>query len=335
MKPAITEQMCQNGVQRDEQLVKWAAAHGARTPGLCIRADAAGERGVVAPEALAPRSEILRVPRHLLTTDADARVRYWPLRAAIRSEATKPNGLRLHERVELQLILFIVLDRARVDREKACVPEEDDDIRPPPWMYRQFEGDEDALDDVLSIAPWYASTPQAFEQTPMSWPDEALEALLPPSRVATAHAQRAECDALRSLLRSIAPIALRKAEHAWSRADRWADPVLWAYAAVRSRAFSVVIQGKNRCALVPLADLLNHAAEGEVNADWKFNDTSGTQGEFIMRASRSVASGAQLFDRCAIAVPPAKRVYRGQVYLKAVPECEIYMPKRVRRESRI
>ena len=307
--------MCQGGRRvrpSNEELVKWAAAHGARTPGLRIQPDEAGERGVVAPEDLAPRSDILRVPRALLTTDADARVRYWPLRAAIRSEATKIDGLRLHERVELQLILFIVLDRARVDREEAGVAEEDDDVRPPPWLCRQFEGDEDALDDVLPIAPWYASAPQAFEQTPMSWPDEALEALLPPSRVATAHAQRAECDALRSLLRSVAPNALRKAEHAWSRAGRWADPCVWAYAAVRSRAFSIVIQGKNRAALVPLADLLNHAAESEVNADWKFDDASGTQGEFIMRASKSVASGAQLFDRCAVAVPSAS-VYRVRV----------------------
>ena len=165
-------------------------------------------------------------------------------------------------------MLFIILDRTLADEADDTANE---------------------LRQHTSRRPHYASLPQSYPEIPMEWPDAALDALLPPARAAKVRAQRAERDEVRALLQTNAPAEYARAQRAWARHHRWADPVTWAYATVRSRAFKISVEGVARAALVPVADMANHAPGLGVNAEWEYD---GSRGGFRVQTVRPVAAGS-------------------------------------------
>lgn len=142
-----------------------------------------------------------------------------------------------------------------------------------------------------SRASFYATLPADYSELPMQWPDAQLDALLPPARAGFARAQRAERDALIKLLDTHAPSLWRAAKDAWFEHARWADPLTWAYATVRSRALGLRIGGRTVAALVPLADLANHGPCRAVNAAWGFDDD---RGGFLVRCTRGVPADGEV-----------------------------------------
>lgn len=244
----------------DQTLLKWAQQAGARTPGFTIGAGPSGERGIFAADDLHARAEVLAVPRSLVITDADARERSAAVRAALDAECT---GLRVHERPEMQLMVYLV-------QMMANRPVED------------------------SMAPWLDALPVSFETMPMNWPADAIHALLPPSSAAVVHAQLDEVAALRALCSTVAPDTLAAADRGWAEGARPHDPCAWAYATVRSRAFQIRIGGATLAALCPLADLLNHAAgdpKVATNAEWGFEEALDA---FVVRTKCAVARGTEI-----------------------------------------
>ena len=167
---------------------------------------------------------------------------------------------------------------------------------------------------------------QTLGALPMCWSsDAALDALLPRTRAAVARGQRAEVEWLRGLLELAAPGVLAAAEGAWIAAGRPHDPMSWAYATVRSRAFQIEVGGHPRAAMCPLVDLINHGTGNEVNSEWGFNNTLG---EFYVRATRPVQDGAQLLDSCTrrSASPP-------HIHCISVASPSVASPSHLRRIS--
>ena len=277
----------------DATLLEWAILHGARVNGLKIAEDRNGERGIYAPRDLHARELCVAVPRQLVVTDADARTRHAAVRRAVRADAQL--------RPEHQLMLHLVCDRAMLDRTRlggtAPIEEEEEEEEKEDQQHGTLDrtaDDSDAVADAPSFGPWFDALPSDFGALPMCWSsDAALDALLPPTRAAAARCQRAEVHWLRSLLQAVAPRTLAAAEGAWVAAGRPHDPAAWAFATVRSRAFQIRVGGRDRAALCPLIDLINHTAGGGVNAEWGYEEHAG---EFCVRATRSVAAGAELLD---------------------------------------
>lgn len=253
-------------------------AHGVEISGIKLGNGVDGERGVLATRALLQRADVLAVPRALLITDADARLRCRALRAMLRSPAAA--ALNLHARRDLQLVVFLVAHRAAADKPEDALADE----------AAAEEGGLDAT-AVPPLGPFYASLPPSYESIPANWPDAALDASLPPTVADEAKASAAERGRLRELLRSVAPNVLARAEAVWERDCLWADPVAWAYSTVLSRGFHLVARGEPAVALVPMADMLNHAGERAVNASWDYDE--GRQ-RFVVRTERPVAAGAEL-----------------------------------------
>lgn len=143
-------------------------------------------------------------------------------------------------------------------------------------------------------ALFYSSMPQAYPELPMHWPDDALDGLLPPARAAFARAQREERDLLTSLLAKYAPTLWAFAQRVWTERGRWADPISWAHATVRSRSYGARDEsnGSTRtlAALVPLADLANHATPHQASAMWSFDGRG-----YEARATRSIGEGEEIF----------------------------------------
>ena len=256
----------------EDALVKWAIAHGARIPGFKIGSGPSGERGVFARTALHAKAEILTVPRMLVTTDADARCRVPAVLAACRTASS----LCVSQRPEIQLMIFLVADWARVDEEAEAGTTAD---RSGTSGEPDADADADALKLAPSLRPYYAALPHEFSLLPTNWPSDLLDVLLPPSRAATARAQAAEIAVLTNLLRTIAPAMLTHAEVRWGKSGRSGNPVSWAYTIVRSRAFKIEMGGKARAALCPLVDMLNHESSSAVNADWHFEGEPAGRGE--------------------------------------------------------
>ena len=138
---------------------------------------------------------------------------------------------------------------------------------------------------------FYDAIPSAYPELPMYWPDEQLDALLPPLRANFVRAQRAERDDLIGLLKNRAPKLWKAAVEAWDKNGRWADPLSWAHATVRSRSYGFVDGGKVVAAMCPFADLANHAEPSKVNAQWSFDETAEGGGAFCVHATRSSEAG--------------------------------------------
>ena len=148
------------------------------------------------------------------------------------------------------------------------------------------------LPERPSRSPFYATVPGAYPELPMHWPDSTLDALLPRARGAFARAQRAERDVLVALLRAHAPGLWAAASRAWEEHARWADPVSWAHATVRSRALGLCIGRRQVASLAPLADLANHAGVACVNANWSYDAACNA---FVVHASRPVGGSEEIF----------------------------------------
>ena len=272
----------------DAVLLEWAKSHGVRAPGFTIAEAVDGERGIYAAKDLHAREEVVAVPRRLVLTDADARARNVIVRRVLQLSTTKD------VRPEHQLVIYLVCQRAQLDRARlgGVKPLFEEGHK----EHQSHDLDVDALVDAPCFGPWYDALPSDFSALPMCWSsDAALDALLPRTRAAVARGQRAEVEWLRGLLELAAPGVLAAAEGAWIAAGRPHDPMSWAYATVRSRAFQIEVGGHPRAAMCPLVDLINHGTGNEVNAEWGFNNTLG---EFYVRATRPVQDGAQLLDSC-------------------------------------
>ena len=140
----------------DHELVEFARSHGAELKGIGISAGVDGERGLVAERKVLPKETVLFVPASLVITDEDA-MALPTIRALLASAAAV--HLQVRERPELQLMLFLVVDRTRVDDEADGV--EPAGAAAPPAR--------------PSLSPHYAAMPQSYAELPMAWSDEALE----------------------------------------------------------------------------------------------------------------------------------------------------------------
>lgn len=148
------------------------------------------------------------------------------------------------------------------------------------------------LPERPSRSPFYATVPGAYPELPMHWPDSTLDALLPRARAGFARAQRAERDVLVALLRAHAPGLWAAASRAWEVHARWADPVSWAHATVRSRALGLRIGRRQVASLAPFADLANHAGAACVNARWSYDAACNA---FVVHASRPIGGSEEVF----------------------------------------
>lgn len=71
------------------------------------------------------------------------------------------------------------------------------------------------------------------------------------------------------------------------------DAYLKSTVMVNSRVFQFRDGKKDRMGLVPIADLINHHNQDEVNTTWYFDDDKRV---FVVQATRLIPSGAQVYD---------------------------------------
>lgn len=131
------------------------------------------------------------------------------------------------------------------------------------------------------IAPYLDALPSEFPTVPLFFPKELLP-VLKGTLAATLMVRRRE-----TLCREL--FALRRAVAAFREVS--VREFFWARTAVITRVFGVKIAGVPTEALVPMADMLNHARPPGV--DWCYDDEAGA---FLMRAARDLRAGEELFD---------------------------------------
>lgn len=257
---------------------------GVSLTGLRLGSSPSGERGLLASEALRPHARLLLTPRPLITTDADARTRQPLVRHLARSS--------LRDRPELQLVAYLVLDRAAVDlrEEGKAIPH---DPLPPGAEGGEEETTALPASAAAPLGEYYASCPQAYEEVPLFWSEECAARLLPASLLPSLRETRAELHHLREAIRCVAPQMLSAAEVAWRAKGRASDPVSWAFQTVRSRAFNLTMRGKNHVALVPGADMINHGSGAAVNVKWEYDEAVEA---FVFSAKAGIKQGSELLS---------------------------------------
>lgn len=270
-----------DNVRMDAAFAAECEARGCKIYGIQLGTGSMGVRGWLASEPLLKHSSLLAVPRAVMMTDADARAR----EPIVRSLANGP----LSQRPELQLVVFLVVERARIDMARIgeCLVDELND-------QQDVVVNEGPSSRGQPLAAFYNACPASYAEVPLNWSDDEIDQLLPCALVASLHESRAELHELRCMLRSVAPRILNAAETSWTKCQRSGDPVSWAFQTVRSRSFHVDICGRPSVSLVPLADMINHSAGAAVNVDWAFEE-SEDGGAFVLRSRQTIKQGAELF----------------------------------------
>ena len=131
------------------------------------------------------------------------------------------------------------------------------------------------------FAPYLDTLPESFPTHPLFFSDDEMAWLRGSYATAKVGERR------RSIDRDYAAISSKvQAFRAFSR-----EELAWARVAVSSRVFGVRIGGVATQALVPMADMLNHAPSPEVH--WAYDDEANA---FLMKAARAIAKGTAVRD---------------------------------------
>ncbi|CEO98007.1 hypothetical protein PBRA_006121 [Plasmodiophora brassicae] len=127
--------------------------------------------------------------------------------------------------------------------------------------------------------PYLQSLPASFPTVPVEFTDANLFAMLTGTIAETRI--RARQAALRSEYANLL-------EHC---PDLGYDDFRWARTVVITRVFGVVIDGRRTCALVPMADMLNHRPARQTS--WRYDQD---QRAFVVRALEPIAVGQEILD---------------------------------------
>jgi hypothetical protein len=114
------------------------------------------------------------------------------------------------------------------------------------------------LGDASSLRTYMQSLPQAYSTT-LYWPPEVLAALEGCTLYTATASRRQELRAMWEAVVSFVQPTLP----AFASALSW-DLFLWATTTVDSRAFRVLVDGAETLLLAPLADMINHAPNGQI-----------------------------------------------------------------------
>ncbi|CAE7402734.1 unnamed protein product [Symbiodinium natans] len=255
-----------DGPARIAALETWIREHGGRICEAASVVEADGYRGVFAHEGLPADTDFCRIPLKLLITEslAEASLPFGPeLRMA--AEQLMPSA------AGLLLLTALLLQDSAPQAAKA----------PLGTGAQSF------------FAPYYQALPVEVQHMPAFWPAEHwLHASLRGS-----HLERLVKARRHSLGLEFSLLQSQAGKHL---SVEWED-FLWCRCMVSSRAYSLPVDGSShqRC-LVPWADLLNHGQGDHLLARYGFqsarDEDEGCPGHFLMRITRPVAEGQEVFQ---------------------------------------
>eukprot|EP00940_MAST-03C_sp_MAST-3C-sp2_P001998 g1998.t1 len=129
--------------------------------------------------------------------------------------------------------------------------------------------------------PYFDTLPQSFANFPIFWSAKEIEGLEGSNLVEQIYERKRN---IRSDYDTICGVLPEFKEFSF-------ENFLWCRTAVGSRNFSIVVQGKKRTAMVPMADMLNHFRPRE--ASWTFDNA---QMSFTMTSLKTIGRGLQVMD---------------------------------------
>lgn len=249
-----------------EELPRWLRKNGADVSAkleLKLRTD--GERTVVARQDLKAGEETFSLPERLWLT-AGLLHKHEGGRAVL-AWASTPDQPLSSEHLEVCLLAVLLL-------------------------FERAAGSPATFHAYTASLPWDNS-----DHLPLTWSSERLVSQL--KGAAPQWGIEAKQRELRIVYNSLRDLFTNKGKsslESWTRVCGDAAALIHAFALVHSRAMNVPSRdGRWNLALLPFADMLNHASEPEVH--WEAEVATGSVAQVVGRASKAVSAGTELHLR--------------------------------------